>query len=36
VAMLAPVPIIGFPWRIMLGTLVTMSCAAAFRSFPQK
>lgn len=36
VAMLAPVPIIGFPWRIMLGTLVTMSCAAAFRSVPQK
>ncbi|RTL36147.1 MAG: sodium:proline symporter [Candidatus Melainabacteria bacterium] len=32
VALLAPVPVIGFPWRIMLGSLVTMACAAAFRS----
>lgn len=36
VTMLAPVPIIGFPWRIMLGALVTMGCAASFRSIPQK
>lgn len=34
VTALAPVPIIGFPWRIMLGALVTMACAAAFRTVP--
>ncbi|MBS1955007.1 MAG: sodium:solute symporter [Cyanobacteria bacterium SZAS-4] len=36
VAVLAPVPIVGFPWRIMLGALVTMACAAAFRTVPQE
>lgn len=36
VTALAPVPIIGFPWRIMLGALVTMACAATFRTIPQK
>ncbi len=36
VTALAPVPIIGFPWRIMLGALVTMACAAAFRTAPQE
>ncbi len=36
VTVLASVPIIGFPWRIMLGALVTMACAAAFRTTPQE
>lgn len=32
VTMLSSVPVIGFPWRIMLGALVTMGCGAAFKS----
>ncbi|CAN5263085.1 sodium:solute symporter [soil metagenome] len=36
VTALAAVPIIGFPWRIMLGALVTMACAATFRTVPQE
>jgi solute:Na+ symporter, SSS family len=36
VTMLAAVPVIGFPWRIMLGAIITMSCAAAFRTTPQE
>ncbi|HEY9678796.1 MAG TPA: sodium:solute symporter [Drouetiella sp.] len=29
---LSVVPTVGFPWRIMLGALITMACAALFRT----